>query len=91
MARLPRKRRRDGHSRVVLWMDWFSISQTNPAAKRDGISSLIKYVTLCPYMLITVAVETLNVDPFMNPADLPLYDERAWCRLEWLIFFKWAA
>ena len=41
-------------SRFVLWMDWFSISQTDPAAKLDGIASLIKYVTLCKYMLIVV-------------------------------------
>ena len=33
-------------------MDWFSISQDDPELKLLGIKSLIKYVTLCSFMLI---------------------------------------
>ena len=84
-------------SRFVLWMDWFSISQTDPAAKLDGIASLIKYVTLCKYMLIVVEEwqyrnHTFPGDfgDFGDPSGLKLYGDRAWCRLEWLTFYKWA-
>ena len=36
----------------MLWMDWFSISQDEPEQKLLGIKSLIKYATLCAFMLI---------------------------------------
>jgi hypothetical protein len=44
-------------SKVVLWIDWFSIEQDDRELKLAGIQSLIRYVTRCEYMLIPVEVE----------------------------------
>ena len=44
-------------SKVVLWIDWFSIEQDDRALKLAGVESLIGYATRCEYMLIPVEVE----------------------------------
>ena len=37
---------------VTLWVDWQSIYQDDAAEKGKGVASLIKYATLCKYMLV---------------------------------------
>ena len=79
--------------KVVLWMDWFCIAQDDAERKLSSIKSLIKYVTLCEFMLIPAETEEAfttrgYVDP--GPDNIPGYGERAWCRLEWFIFMLWS-
>ena len=81
-------------SKVVLWIDWFSIEQDDRELKLAGIQSLIRYVTRCEYMLIPVEVEErieeLGGCASFDPGSLPAYGPRAWCRCEWFIFMLWA-
>ena len=37
---------------VMLWVDWQSIYQDDKEEKLKGVRSLIKYATLCDYMLV---------------------------------------
>jgi len=83
--------------KVFIWMDWFAIDQDSPELKLKGIQSLIKYVTMCTFMLIPVEVEEEipRLDQphdaaGWDPGSLPDYGSRAWCRLEWLVFMLWA-
>ena len=81
-------------SKVVLWIDWFSIEQDDRALKLAGVESLIGYATRCEYMLIPVEVEErieeLGGCASFDPGSLPAYGPRAWCRCEWFIFMLWA-
>ena len=83
--------------KAVLWIDWFSIDQDDPELKLKGVQSLIKYATLCTFMLIPVEEEEdirRLQDPHdaagWDPSGLPGYGPRAWCRLEWFVFMLWA-
>ena len=42
---------------IMLWLDWQSIHQDDEAMKLKGVESLIKYTTLCEYMLIPTEEE----------------------------------
>ena len=70
---------------VVLWVDWQSIYQDDKEEKMKGLRSLIKYATLCDYMLVPTEEEELVY--FSNvPEFIPGYGERGWCRCEYFIF-----
>lgn len=69
---------------VVLWVDWQSIYQDDKEEKMKGVRSLIKYATLCDYMLVPTEEE--GVDICGSPEDIPGYGSRGWCRCEYFIF-----
>jgi len=68
---------------VVLWVDWQSIYQDDKEEKMKGVRSLIKYATLCDYMLVPTEEEALH-SPY--PESIPGYGLRGWCRVEYFIF-----
>jgi len=68
---------------VVLWVDWQSIYQDDKEEKMKGVRSLIKYATLCDYMLVPTEEEEL---PRWAPDEIPGYGSRGWCRVEYFIF-----
>jgi hypothetical protein len=72
-------------SRVVLWMDWFSINQDDPDLKTLGIASLLRYTTNCTHMLVPLAQELADVN-IKYPEQIPTYGKRAWCRSEFFCF-----
>ena len=55
-----------------------------------GVRSLIKYATLCQYMLVPVDENGLTGSAATYPEDIPNYGERGWCRCEYFIFSLWA-
>ena len=63
---------------VSLWVDWQSIYQDDEAEKLKGVKSLIRYATLCQYMLVPTEEATLvgNADEY--PEDIPAYGSRGW-------------
>jgi len=67
---------------VMLWVDWQSIYQDDKDEKMKGVRSLIKYATLCDYMLVPTEEEQL----FGFPDMIPGYGKRGWCRVEYFIF-----
>ena len=69
---------------VMLWVDWQSIYQDDKEEKMKGVRSLIKYATLCDYMLVPTEEEELFVR--VGPAAIPGYGSRGWCRVEYFIF-----
>ena len=86
---------------VVLWVDWQSIYQDVEKEKLKGVMSLIKYATLCDYMLVPTEEAELNGivadypeearrDAARYPEDIPGYGARGWCRCEYFIFSLWA-
>ena len=66
----------------MLWVDWQSIYQDDKEEKMKGVRSLIKYATLCDYMLVPTEEEELP----QVPAQIPGYGSRGWCRVEYFIF-----
>ena len=60
---------------VSLWVDWQSIYQDDEAEKLKGVISLIRYATLCQYMLVPTEEAEL-VGSF--PHDIPAYGSRGW-------------
>ena len=67
---------------VLLWVDWQSIYQDDKEEKLKGVRSLIKYATLCDYMLVPTEEEGLRGFPELIPG----YGSRGWCRVEYFIF-----
>ena len=63
---------------VSLWVDWQSIYQDNEAEKLKGVVSLIRYATLCQYMLVpTEEAELVGLADFY-PHRIPAYGSRGW-------------
>ena len=63
---------------VSLWVDWQSIYQDDEAEKLKGVMSLIRYATLCQYMLVpTEEAELVDVAAIL-PAWIPAYGSRGW-------------
>ena len=52
--------------------------------------SLIKYATLCDFMLVPTEEEELTRNATKYPEDIPGYGARGWCRCEYFIFSLWA-
>ena len=63
---------------VLLWLDWQSIYQDDKEEKLKGVRSLIRYATLCDYMLVPTEEEYLRYD---SPQSIPFYGKRGWCRV----------
>lgn len=76
--------------RVAIWIDWQSIHQDHPETLGKGVRSLIKYTTLCTYMLIPVDKAELSYSEATYAEYIPNYGERSWCRIENFIFSLWA-
>jgi len=71
---------------VSLWLDWQSIYQDDKAKKLEGVRSLIKYATLCDYMLVPTDKEGLYGEAAYYPENIPGYGSRGWCRVEYFVF-----
>ena len=70
---------------VSLWIDWQSIYQDNEAEKLKGVDSLIRYATLCQYMLVPTEEAKLEFEaaqyigvPTFTPTWIPAYGDRGW-------------
>ena len=55
---------------VSLWVDWQSIYQDDEAEKDKGVNSLIRYATLCQYMLVPTEEKKLVGNAADYPEDL---------------------
>ena len=73
---------------VVLWVDWFSITQEDADVKLKGVKSLIHYTTLCKAMLIPQRGKI--GENIKYPEQLPIYGFRGWCRCEYYVFSCWS-
>merc|ERR1740133_346688 len=71
---------------VSLWVDWQSIYQDDEAEKLKGVVSLIRYATLCQYMLVPTEEAKLEGSADSYPNRLPAYGSRGWCRIEYFVF-----
>ena len=63
---------------VSLWVDWQSIYQDDEAEKLKGVASLIRYATLCQYMLVPTEEAELEFPANMLPESIPAYGSRGW-------------
>ena len=63
---------------VSLWVDWQSIYQDDEAEKLKGVVSLIRYATLCQYMLVPTDEAKLVGHATRYPEDIPAYGSRGW-------------
>ena len=64
---------------VSLWVDWQSIYQDDEAEKLKGVVSLIRYATLCHYMLVPTEEAAALVDlAASGPNNIPAYGSRGW-------------
>jgi hypothetical protein len=63
---------------VSLWVDWQSIYQDDEAEKLKGVVSLIRYATLCQYMLVPTEEAELVGNAADYPEDIPAYGRRGW-------------
>ena len=63
---------------VSLWVDWQSIYQDDKAEKLKGVVSLIRYATLCQYMLVPIEEAELVGNAANYPDDIPAYGSRGW-------------
>ena len=63
---------------VSLWVDWQSIYQDDEAEKLKGVASLIRYATLCQYMLVPTEEAELVENAARFPKDIPAYGSRGW-------------
>ena len=77
-------------SKVVVWMDWWSIDQDSAVRKLRGIRSLVHYAQSCEFMLVPVRT------PFPRredgsaaeyPDQIEHYGRRSWCRAELFVHF----
>ena len=92
VERLIKQKQLDPTS-VVLWVDWQSIYQDDAQEKTRGVLSLIKYATLCHYMIVPIEDHELKAMQLLGmrtPEWIPIYSTRAWCRLENFMFSLWA-
>ena len=63
---------------VSLWVDWQSIYQDDEAEKLKGVVSLIRYATLCQYMLVPTDEANLVGYADRYPNHIPAYGSRGW-------------
>ena len=63
---------------VSLWVDWQSIYQDDEAEKLKGVKSLIRYATLCQYMLVPTEEAVLLGAASKYPEEIPAYGSRGW-------------
>ena len=63
---------------VSLWVDWQSIYQDDEAEKLKGVVSLIRYATLCQYMLVPTEEAELVGPAKFYPNEIPDYGSRGW-------------
>eukprot|EP00964_Phaeocystis_antarctica_P073630 scaffold45193_cov43-Phaeocystis_antarctica.AAC.7 len=63
---------------VSLWVDWQSIYQDDDDEKLKGVVSLIRYATLCQYMLVPTEEAKLVGAARTFPEDIPAYGSRGW-------------
>ena len=63
---------------VSLWVDWQSIYQDDEAEKLKGVISLIRYATLCQYMLVPTEEAELLGGAAIYPENIPAYGRRGW-------------
>ena len=63
---------------VSLWVDWQSIYQDDEAEKLKGVASLIRYATLCQYMLVPTEEAELVGNAAKYPEEIPAYGSRGW-------------
>ena len=63
---------------VSLWVDWQSIYQDDEAEKLKGVVSLIRYATLCQYMLVPTDEAKLVDLAARWPSHIPAYGSRGW-------------
>ena len=63
---------------VSLWVDWQSIYQDDEAEKLKGVVSLIRYATLCQYMLVPTDEARLVGYADRWPSKIPAYGSRGW-------------
>ena len=63
---------------VSLWVDWQSIYQDDEAEKLKGVVSLIRYATLCQYMLVPTEEAELVGPAAYYPEFIPAYGSRGW-------------
>ena len=63
---------------VGLWVDWQSIYQDDEAEKLKGVKSLIRYATLCQYMLVPTEEAELEGRENDYPEFIPAYGRRGW-------------
>ena len=63
---------------VSLWVDWQSIYQDDEAEKLKGVVSLIRYATLCQYMLVPTEEAALGWAGVRYPDRIPAYGDRGW-------------
>ena len=63
---------------VSLWVDWQSIYQDDEAEKLKGVVSLIRYATLCQYMLVPTDEAELEYLASYYPSPIPTYGSRGW-------------
>jgi hypothetical protein len=63
---------------VSLWVDWQSIYQEDEAEKLKGVVSLIRYATLCQYMLVPTDEAKLGALATRYPDSIPAYGSRGW-------------
>ena len=71
---------------VSLWVDWQSIYQDDEVEKLKGVVSLIRYATLCQYMLVPTEEAELVGNAPSYPEEIPAYGSRGWCRIEYFVF-----
>ena len=55
-----------------------SIYQDDEAEKLKGVASLIRYATLCQYMLVPTEEAELEFPANMLPESIPAYGSRGW-------------
>ena len=80
------RNRKLNENEVFLWIDWQSIYQDDKVEKLKGVMSLLKYVTLCEYMLIVTDLESIMPGDYGKPNRIRGYGDRGWCRIELFIF-----
>ena len=55
-----------------------AVYQDDKAKKLEGVRSLIKYATLCDYMLVPTEEERLEGNAASYPDSIPGYGSRGW-------------